>query len=395
VKIKTKLSNCRIVSIAAMVLVVTASTRLNADTGSCGGVTTTVPFTDVMGSPFFCQIAEAFFSGLTNGTTGTTYSPSQPVLREQMAAFVTRTLDQSLRRGSRRSMLDQYWTPASADGLGLTNVGSSPQHVASDGADLWVTTGNADTVIRVRASDGKLLETWTGASAAFNVLVARSLIFVTSFSGNLYRIDPTQTAGAVTTLTTTPGGWSPGIAFDGARIWTSSVGGSVSIVTLNPFSVSTVTAGFTQLAGMVYDGANTWVVDYGASPGKLFKLDSNGSIIQTVNVGDTPFHPVFDGTNIWVPNFGSNTVAVVRASTAAVIATLTGNGLSGPNRAAFDGERILVTNEGAGQGLSLWEATDLTPLGFVTLPNTDPRGVCSDGLNFWITLNISGKLARF
>jgi len=62
-----------------------------------------LPFTDVMGSPFFCQIAEAFFSGLTNGTSATTFSPSQNVTREQMAAFTTRTMDQSLKRGSRRA----------------------------------------------------------------------------------------------------------------------------------------------------------------------------------------------------------------------------------------------------------------------------------------------------
>lgn len=47
--------------------------------------------------------------------------------------------------------------------------------------------------------------------------------------------------------------------------------------------------------------------------------------------------------SIWVPNFGSNVVTVVRASTGAVLATLTGNGLNGPFTAAFDGERIIVT----------------------------------------------------
>src|SRR5687768_6678509 len=78
------------------------STRLQADTGNCGGVTVTLPFTDVMGNPFFCQIAQAYFSGLTNGTSATTYSPSANVSREQMAAFITRTQDSALKRGSRR-----------------------------------------------------------------------------------------------------------------------------------------------------------------------------------------------------------------------------------------------------------------------------------------------------
>lgn len=60
--------------IALMLIITVVSSRLQADNGTCGGVTTTLPFTDVMSSPFFCQIAEAYFSGLTNGTTATTYS---------------------------------------------------------------------------------------------------------------------------------------------------------------------------------------------------------------------------------------------------------------------------------------------------------------------------------
>ena len=78
----------------------------------------TLPFTDVMGNIFFCQIAEAYFSGLTNGTTPTTYSPSDPVLRDQMAAFVTRTQDSALRRGSRRAALGQWALPSALSATG-------------------------------------------------------------------------------------------------------------------------------------------------------------------------------------------------------------------------------------------------------------------------------------
>jgi hypothetical protein len=99
----------RIASLASLVVaLIVTSSRLDADTGTCGGVTTTLPFTDVMSNPFFCQIAEAFFSGLANGTSATTYSPSSPVPREQMAAFITRTQDSALRRGSRRAALKQW-----------------------------------------------------------------------------------------------------------------------------------------------------------------------------------------------------------------------------------------------------------------------------------------------
>jgi hypothetical protein len=69
--------------------------------------------------------------------------------------------------------------------------------------------------------------------------------------------------------------------------------------------------------------------------------------------------------------------------------------LDGPSAAAFDGQRILVTNS-AGNSVSLWKAADLTPLGsFPTGASTLPFGATSDGLNFWITLRTPNRLARF
>lgn len=367
---------------------------------SAGGV---LPFVDVFpNNPFFSSIAEAYFSGLTNGTTPTTYEPTALVTREQMAAFIDRTMDQALKRSSERAGADQNWTNQGGSSLALTTVGASPQAVKSDGKDLWVANQGNATVSRVRASDGKLLETWTGAPTASAVLVAMGKIFVTGRTppGNLYQIDPTQTAGPVTTLTSSLGIGPGGIAFDGQRIWTANTGvgpgtGSVSIVTVSPLSVTNVTAGFGNLSGIIYDGANIWVTDFGDDT--LKKLDAGGAILQTVSVGSFPDYPAFDGTNIWVPDRTQNRVSVVRAAgslAGTVIATLTGNGLDQPLYAAFDGERILVTN--LGDSVSLWKASDLTPIGsFSTGAGSAPGGVCSDGLNFWIALFNTGKLARF
>ena len=69
-----------------------------------------------------------------------------------------------------------------------------------------------------------------------------------------------------------------------------------------------------------------------------------GAVLQTVTVGSGPNFPAFDGANIWVPNLASASVSVVRASSGAVLQTLTGNGLNFPQAAAFDGQRVLVTN---------------------------------------------------
>jgi hypothetical protein len=388
--------------ISLMASLTVLSSRLRADTSSCGGATTTLPFTDVMGNPFFCQIASAYFSGLTVGTSATTYSPTDPVSRQEIAAFITRTMDQSLKRGSRRAVTKKWFTPQTANDLTLTDVGNFPQQVEFDGTDLWVTNYLSHSVMRIRPSDGKVLDTWTGANGAGGIVCAMGRIFVTGFTpGTLYMIDPTQPAGAVTTLTTSLGNFAREITFDGSRIWTANDSGSVSIVSLNPTTVTTVSTGFLEPFGILYDGSHTWVTDNNAHT--LLKLDANGSIVQTINVGTSPVFPVFDGTNIWVPNYHSNSMTVVRVkdavgnplASAFVLATLTGNGLNGPETVAFDGERILVTNA-VGKSVSLWKAADLTPLGsFPTGVGTTPVGACSDGLNFWITLPTTNKLARF
>lgn len=393
------------VLVAAMVAITAVSTHLQADTGNCGIGGSTLPFTDVPASNmFFCVIAEAYFSGLTNGTTATTYSPSADVTREQMAAFVTRTMDQSIRRSSKRAALDQFWTSTrpGSDNRALTTVGTNPIMVKSDGADLWVTNPGSATVSRVRASDGALLGEWTGAVNAFGVLTALGRVFVTGETnpGTLYEIDPTQPPGAVTTLTNNLGGLPDGIAFDGQKIWTANGDGSVSIVTLSPFQVRTVSHGFGHPVGIVYDGSNILVTD--VADNTLKRVDViTGEVLQNVSVGTSPYFPAFDGTNLWVPNLGSNSVTVFRTQGAllgTIVATLTGNDLNGPTQAAFDGERILVTNY-YGNSVSVWKASDLTPIvRFGGLPlgaGTSPFGACSDGVNFWIALFGTNKLARF
>jgi hypothetical protein len=196
--------------------------------------------------------------------------------------------------------------------------------------------------------------------------------------------------------------FAAGIAFAGYYIWTANEIGSISRVDPNTGAVNTYTTGFDGPRGMVYDGANIWMTNSGiANSGTLKKVNSDGTIARTIVVGDSPLHPIFDGMNIWVPNFNSDSVTVVRVkdvsgnplSNPFVLATLTGNGLNRPISAAFDGEHILVTNY-FGDSLSLWKAADLTPLGFATGAPA-AYGACSDGLDFWVTLEDSDSLVRF
>jgi hypothetical protein len=112
-----------VVLISLMASLTVLSTRLEADTGDCGGVTITLPFTDVMGNSFFCQTASEYFSGLTNGTSATTFSPIENVTREQIAAFVSRTFDQSVRRSHTVAALGEWWTNQSNGATTSTPTG--------------------------------------------------------------------------------------------------------------------------------------------------------------------------------------------------------------------------------------------------------------------------------
>jgi hypothetical protein len=305
-------------------------------------------------------------------------------------------VDGVLKRGSRRAALDRFWTPQNDAVVGLTSVGVSPALIRSDGADLWAAVNPANVVVRVRASDGKLLETWTGAVQAYGVASAMGKILVTGAGapGALYQIDPTGPPGAVTTVASNLGSSARGIAFDGARFWTANAFGGVSIVTPGasiPWSVTTVTTGFSAPVGALFDGSSVWVTDFDA--GKLLKLDSGGAILQTVTTGSGAEQAVFDGANIWVPNTNATSITVVRASNGAVLATLTGNGMFTPHTAAFDGERILVTN-GSNGSVSLWKAASLTTIGNFAVGGA-PFGACSDGVSFWITIAAPSHIARF
>ena len=376
--------------VVGLVAVVLAGGGAGILLGVCG------PFTDVAADSFCPFVLEIFTLGITTGTTPTTYDPASNVSRLQMAAFLSRAVDGVLRRGSRHAALGRFWTSQTPQVLGQTTVvGSNPSFVKSDGADLWVTS--FFSLARVRASDGKLLQTWTSASQLSGPLVVafgRVLTPGSANPGKLFMIDPTQPAGTVTLVASNLGAFPVAIAFDGARVWTA--GGfpsAVSIVTPGPaipWTVTTVTAGFSIPSGAVFDGANVWITD-----GTLKKLDASGAVIQSVSVGGSPFHPAFDGANIWVPSLSGDSVSVVRASSGAVLRTLTGNGLDSPVAAAFDGERVLVTNP-PGNSVSLFKAADATPLGvFSTGAGTNPYGACSDGTHFWIALNGQSQLARF
>jgi len=357
------------------------------------------PFTDV--SPSICPyVLEMYYLGITAGTSATTFSPDNPVTRGQAAVFVSKSINQSVARSSRRAALAQWWTttPHWDVGLGVTDDALGP--VTCDGSDVWVNSPAG--MKRVRGSDGRVLETW---SEFFGVNVAAmGRIFAASGDpGQIYMIDPSQPPGAPVLVADNLGaGGAQSIAFDGQRLWTANRNGSVSVVMPSgapPWPSVTATTGFDSPMGLVFDGVNMWVTDRPVA--KIHRLDSSGAILNSYFVGDDPKFPVFDGANFWIPNCCG--VSVVRPSDGTTLQYLQMPPGPSPIRVGFDGKRILLVNENS-PTLQLWDAASLAPIATVStgLPTGIAGlsgGICSDGVNFWLTIQSGevpqGKLLRF
>ncbi len=326
-----------------------------------------------------------------------------------LAGAFTQSLAQgqnsNISSGNLRAALNQWANPTSISAGAKTMVGNTPALVQADGANLWVANARSNTVSRVRASDGKLLETWTGAATPTGILVARGLIYVTGNTnptGSLYSIDPRQPVGNVSVVASNLGAGTSMLTTDGTYIWSANSGpgginGSVSRINPDTGAVMTFSAGFGSPAGILFDGSRVWVTDAGDN--SLKRINANGVVDFKQFLSGNPQFPVFDGVNIWVPIYSARAVLVFNPEKTKPVATLQGNGLVNATTAAFDGQRILVTNND-GHSVSLWNAADQKPLGsFSTGAGSKPYGACSDGINFWLTLEGSlfspGHLARF
>jgi YVTN family beta-propeller protein len=362
------------------------------------------PFGDVP-SAICPYVTELFVLGITVGTSPTTFAPDAPLTRGQGAVFTAKTFDQSAARGGRRAALGEWWTttPHYELGLGITHVPYNPLGgVIADGADVWAASSNElhnGAVTRFRASDGRVLESWT-IPDAYALLAAMGRIFVTDFgsaTGGLFVIDPSQAPSSLTSVIEPVNGGISSLAFDGSRLWAAG-GGQVLIITPSataPWPV-TVTKGVAAAFDLIFDGSNTWAV-LDTNPGSLVRLDANGNVLQTVPVGGNPRFATFDGANIWVPNLGSASVTVVQASTGAVLATLpigTSPASNLPWAAAFDGQRVLVTD--LYWKLWLFKAADLSLIGTADVAQGNPPyQVGSDGTHFFISIVGLSGIGRF
>src|ERR1041384_1858057 len=115
---------------------------------------------------FFSRLPKLTFSGSPTAHTRPPSNPPLPGPASQWAPFFPPPTDGAIKRANKRAFMQQWWTPTEAASLRSTSI-TNPVDIVFDGLDLWVSSFSTGTVKRIRASDGQVLGTWTGASSAY------------------------------------------------------------------------------------------------------------------------------------------------------------------------------------------------------------------------------------
>ncbi len=186
------------------------------------------------------------------------------------------------------------------------SVGNAPEGIAFDGANMWVTNNTDNTVMKIRASDGTLLGTYsTGANSA-----------------------PYE------------------LAFDGTYMWVTLQTKNQVVKLGSDGSVQGTYGVGNGPIGIAFDGANIWVAN-GTSDTVTELQASTGNLINTYLTGSSPTCVAFDGTNIWVTNYSSGSVTKLRASDGTLVGTYASGAGGSPWGIGFDGANVWVTNSGS------------------------------------------------
>ena len=204
--------------------------------------------------------------------------------------------------------------------IGITYTNSnmtSPQNVAIDAAgDAWIANAPSNPQVNNGQTPGtdSIVE-FTNSGATSN------------YTSNI----------------TTP----LGLAFDGNNnLWVTNAGGaSVTEMTNGAFDGNFTGAGFFVPVGVAIDASNNvWVTDEARN--NIEELNSSGTFVRTVTPASPFRQPVgvaIENGTVFVVSAGSNAIAAITASSGAITATYTGNGLSTPEGLSIDNAHNLFS----------------------------------------------------
>jgi streptogramin lyase len=235
--------------------------------------------------------------------------------------------------------------------VSTTSVGTIPDSLAYDGANVWVTNYSSGSV-SVVSSSGQLLNT-------IAIPGSPSTPEGIAFDGEYIWVANDSSANSVTKIEaktqTIVGTYSVGrapdaLTFDGRSIWVAN-SYSAQVTILDPGSGATVNGYATGVfpTDMLYDGKNIWIANGFAANlgfGSVTKIRAaDGASEGTFTIPGKQLRGLaYDDTSIWVCNAYSNTVTRLNASNVTLMGTFpTG---TGPRGAAYDGTKIWIANSG-------------------------------------------------
>jgi hypothetical protein len=238
--------------------------------------------------------------------------------------------------------------------ISTTGVGESPDEMAFDGANVWVTDYTSSDVTIV-GSNGNRIKTIplapssnpVGPANPEGIVFDGQSVWVANdgpYSNSVSKFD----VATQSLVATYPVGRVPdSVAFDGRYIWVAnSYSNAVWILNRDGGIVNGWSTNGLFPTDMVYDGANMWIAN-GVAPnlgtGSVTKIRAaDGVTLGTYTVGNQVRGLAYDGTSIWVCNAANNTVSRLRSSNVVLMGTFA-TGTS-PRSAAFDGGKIWIAN---------------------------------------------------
>jgi hypothetical protein len=277
------------------------------------------------------------------------------------------------------------WYPALGTGQTIA-VGSEPNALAFDGANIWVANHIDGTVQKIPVA--------TGVPGSPIPLALGSAPFALAFDGaNIWVANnAVNSVQKIPVATGVPGspiavGSSPvALAFDGANIWVANQGDatvqSIPVATGVPGSPIAVGA---NPYGLAFDGANIWVANRSGNTVQSIPV-ATGVPGSPIAVGSGPWGLAFDGANMWVANSNASSVQKIPVATGVPGSPITVG--FGPRSLAFDGANIWVAN-GGGLGNTVQKIPVATGVpGSPIAVGSFPVALAFDGANIWVA-NVS------
>lgn len=310
------------------------------------------PFGDV--GPGICRfVLSMYYLGITAGTSGTTYSPNDPVTRGQMAIFLGTLYNQVKRteNGYRLAtgMHSQAFNYNFADHFETVHT-SFPVGFATDGQFNYVASANSNKIDMFNRNYGHGYVNFVTTVHNNGPMASDgNYLFIGTYNSNSLSYYRFRDSALGDPWVTGLNGLPNDIVIARDKLLVSHSTG-VDLVGVNSGLVEHSLPMLTGGHGAVYVGANTF---WAASGTQLLKVDLDSwAVSGAVNFNGTAngIQLAYDGQNVWVPlEDGTIDIVAIRGAQGGQVVDhldFTGAGATGTGGIVFTGQWVVAALSG-------------------------------------------------